>query len=86
MPVYRPESPTQFYANYNSIPAKKTQKKINFFFNPYTLKTELQKSMVFESDEDQKFQQLVTQVLQKGGLNNQDRQQIETVLNDLKTD
>ena len=52
MPVYRPESPTQFYANYNSIPAKKTQKKINFFFNPYTLKTELQKSMVFESDED----------------------------------
>lgn len=52
MPVYRPESPTQFYANYNSIPAKKTQKKINFFFNPYTLKTELQKSMAFESDED----------------------------------
>ena len=42
--------------------------------------------MNFEADEDSRFRELVTQVLQKGGLNNKDRQQIENVLNNLKTD
>jgi hypothetical protein len=48
--IKRPNSPTEFITNFNNLPEKKTQDKINYFFMPYNLKTELAKSMNFDID------------------------------------
>ena len=40
--------------------------------------------MSFEHDEDQKFSQFVESVLHQGGLNTDDRREIEKVIEDLR--
>ena len=72
----RPESPSQFISNFVNLPAKNTQKKINYFFMPYNHMVELKKSMDFDIDQDQSFNQLCQGMIQKPGLKIEDRNEI----------